>query len=289
MFRHPSKSLTPWLFVLPAIILVVAVIGVPLIYALYVSFFSRSGLSMTFVGLRNYKVLFSDERFLNSLTTSLTFSVVAVTIEFTLGFALAWVFDRIISAKNWLVSVLLLPMMVTPIVVGNIWRMLYHPSAGLVNWFLGLIGIKGPLWLSSITWALPAVIISDVWQWTPLMFLILLAGLQALPEEPFEAARVDGVNGWQEFRFITVPLMVPVMLVALLMRLLDAIKIFDQVFTLTHGGPGTATETLSFYIYKVGFMYFDSGYASALSFAFMLLIFVLSLAIFRIMSRDTME
>lgn len=281
--KRYSKRFVGFLFVLPMIILLVSVLIFPLLYALYNSFFSRQ---LTFIGFGNYRVIFSDSRFFNSLSASLKFSISAVAIEFFLGFILALVFDRFLSARNFFVSILLLPMMVTPIVVGIVWRMLYHPNAGIINWFLSLLKIKGPLWLASPRWALPALIIADVWQWTPLMFLILLAGLQSLPSEPFEAARVDGANAWQLLRFITIPLMVPVIMVALIMRLLEALRIFDQVFMLTHGGPGSVTETLSFFIYKAGFKWSDMGYASALSFVFMAIIFILSYLLIRLIGRE---
>ena len=286
MFSRIRKKFANWVFVLPTIILLFLVLGIPLLYSFYTSLLNESS---NFVGFSNYRELFLDARFKNSFIVSLIFTLAAVFIEFILGFALAVVIDKFISAKNFLVSILFLPMMVTPVVVGSVWRMFYHPSAGVINWFLSLIGIEGPLWLASTKWSLPALIMTDVWQWTPFMFMILLAGLQSLPIEPYEAAKVDGATEWQILRLVTLPLMVPVMLVAILIRFLEAIKIFDQVFVLTHGGPGSSTETLSFYIYKVGFMYSDMGYASALSYIFTITIIILSFLLVRLISRGSFE
>jgi len=169
-------------------------------------------------------------------------------------------------------------MMLPPIVVAIIFKIIYIPEFGVINWFLGLFGIRGILWEASVHTALPSLILVDIWEWTPFMFLILLAGLQSLPLDPYEAAVVDGASGFQIFRYITFPLLKPIIVIALLLRIMDTLRIFDQIFIMTGGGPANATETLSLYIYRHGFRFYNIGYATAMS--FLLLIFTVIISNF---------
>lgn len=171
---------------------------------------------------------------------------------------------------------MMLPIITTPIAVAYMWRIMYAPSTGLVNYLLSLVSIKGPDWIADIHWAMPSIIIVDVWQWTPFIAFILLSGLMSLPQEPFEAARVEGATAWQSFWLITLPLLKPVFLVALLIRMIDSFKLFDIVYAMTGGGPLRVTETFNFYIYLTAFRYLDIGYASALSLTLLIMIIVLS-------------
>jgi multiple sugar transport system permease protein len=173
-------------------------------------------------------------------------------------------------------SIMLIPMMITPVVVGLMWKYILNPQNGIVNYILGLLGIPGPVWLGDPKPALPAVMIVDVWQWTPFVFLILLSGLVSLPKEYFEAARVDGAGPLQTLRYVTLPLMIPFILVALLIRFIDAFKVFDTIFILTKGGPANATEVLSVYTYKVGLNFFNLGYAATLSYVMLIIITVIA-------------
>jgi multiple sugar transport system permease protein len=163
-------------------------------------------------------------------------------------------------------------MMITPVVIGLIWKYMFNPENGIINYLLHFLKIEGPIWLGEPKPAPLAVIIVDIWQWTPFVFLLLISGLGSLPQEVYEAARVDGANQMQVLRFITIPLLMPFMLVALLIRFIDSFKIFDTIFVMTRGGPANATETLSIYTYKVGLNFFNMGYAATLSYVILIII-----------------
>jgi multiple sugar transport system permease protein len=179
-------------------------------------------------------------------------------------------------------------MMLPPVVVGVVWRLMLNPNFGAINGTLKGVGIKTEAltWTASPTLAFASVIMVDIWQWTPFMFLILLAGLQAIPEEPYEAALIDGSSPWQTFRHITLPLLKPAILIALLLRTMDLLRVFDQIFILTEGGPGSATETISLYIYRTAFRFSDFGYAASMSFVLLLLTNIISLLYIRLLQRQ---
>ena len=192
------------------------------------------------------------------------FVVVGIAVEYVLGLAIALLMNRRLRGIGIFRTALLLPMAMTPIVTGMVWLILYNPNYGLINYLLGLVGIQGPDWISQPNTALLALIIVDIWQWTPFMFLVLSAGLAGLPIEVSEAAKVDGANRWQEFWSVTLPLLKRTSLLAILLRVIDLWKVFDTIFALTKGGPGTATQTLNFYGYLQGFRWFNLGYAAAI-------------------------
>jgi multiple sugar transport system permease protein len=272
---QPSDSalrrdrLFPYLFLAPSIALLLALTVYPLIYIVTISLHRVTPRGETFVGLANFARLFQDGFFFRSVWQTLIFTGSALMLEMLLGLTLALLLDSEIRARGLWRALFLLPMILPPVVVGVIWRLIYNPSFGVLNGVLRLMGvdIKGWTWLADPAVALPAVILVDVWEWTPFIFLILLAGLQAIPQEPYEAAKIDGSNAWQTFIYITLPLLLPAILVALLLRTMDLLRIFDQVFILTQGGPGFATETISLYIYKTAFRFYDFGYSAAMSLA----------------------
>ena len=200
-----------------------------------------------------------------------------VILQYIIGFSLALMVWRDIKFKRFFRVMFLIPMMTTPVIMTVIWRTFFHESLGPVNDLLGTFGI-GPKWLSDPATAKITVIIVEVWQWTPFMFLLLLAGLLSLPKEPFLAAAIDGASAFRKFVFVTFPLMAPISIGAIIIRLIEASKIMDTVFVLTSGGPGTATETSSFYIYIKGLREFQMGYAATLSFTY-LVIMIISLTI----------
>jgi multiple sugar transport system permease protein len=200
--------------------------------------------------------------------------VVTIGLQLVLGMGIALLLQRQVVAQGLIRTALLLPMMTTPVVVGLIWRFMFNPTQGIVNYLLGLIGIPGPNWLGGLQTGLLSVMIADIWEWTPFMVLILLAALQTLPQEPYEAAAIDGASTWQTFLHITLPLLRPTIVVAVLLRAIDSFKTFDLVYVMTNGGPGTSTETLSFYTYKWGFKFFQMGYASALSFVMLIMVII---------------
>ena len=216
--------------------------------------------------------------FLASLRITVTFVILALLIEFTLGMLLALLLNNELKGKGLIRSVILLPMMCTNVVIGLTWRLLFNYEYGIINYYLSTLHFSPVEWLSSPTIALFSVIIVDVWNTTSFVTLMLLAGLQSMPDEPFEAAKIDGASSIQTFFYLTLPLLRQTILVALLWRLIDTFRIFDVVYLLTAGGPARATETVSIYIYRYGFQSFNLGYASAASY-FMIVVLLIGAAI----------
>ncbi|MDK2897123.1 MAG: multiple sugar transport system permease protein [Candidatus Atribacteria bacterium] len=278
MIRNLEKY-APYFFIGPAVIMLLLIVIFPLAFSLGVSFCEWNlirGGSWKFVGLRNYSYfLFHDPYFRTSLKVTLTFVLVAVGLELILGLGVALLLNRPLKRIGLYRTILVIPSTMTPVVVGIIWRLLYNPELGTLNYFLDLLGLPPLNWLGDPNLALPSVIMADIWEWTPFMALILLAGLQALPKDPFEAATIDGASTFQLFRYITLPLLQPTIIVATLLRVMDAFKTFDLVFVLTKGGPGMSTETLSYYTYRYGFKFFHIGYASALSYLLLVIIIII--------------
>src|SRR5438105_92953 len=257
--KHPAETLglqpgwrgrlLPWALIAPTAVFVIAVAIVPLAYSVVTSLQEyRLGQPPVFVGLRNYQHLLVDENFRGSLITTLVFTVAATGVEFVLGLALALLLKEEFSFQGLIRSSLIVPMVIAPVVVGIIWRLLYSTDVGLFSFAVNALTERTVSVLSNPRLALPALILVDVWEWTPFMFLLLLAGIQSLPQEPFEAARVDGAGHWDVFLHLTIPMLRPVIVVAILIRALDAFTVFDQVFVLTQGGPGTATEVATLMI-----------------------------------------
>jgi multiple sugar transport system permease protein len=261
--------------VLPAVLFILAISIYPLLNSLYLTFNQwslTSGVPPRFVWLKNYRTLILDNRFWSSLKTTALFTAGVVSAEMLIGLLLALSASRNTRFRQVCRSVILIPMMITPVVLGLIWKYMFNSDNGIINYLLHFLRIEGPVWLGEPKPALPAVLIVDIWQWTPFVFLLLISGLGSLPQEVYEAARVDGASQTQIFRFITVPLLMPFMLVALLIRFIDSFKIFDTIFVMTRGGPANATETLSIYTYKVGLNFFNMGYAATLSYVILIII-----------------
>ncbi len=274
-FKHKYVFLFPGLFVLIGILIF------PIIFTIRLSLSGWNSYTpeMNFIGITNYIRLFTDDpRFWESFFRLSFLSVSTVILQYIIGFALALMVWREIKFKRFFRVIFLIPMMTTPVIMTVIWRTFFHESLGPVNDLLGHIGIGPILWLSDPVIAKFTVIIVEVWQWTPFMFLLLLAGLLSLPKEPFLAAAIDGASSFRKFVYVTFPLMAPISIGAIIIRLIEASKIMDTVFVLTSGGPGTATETSSFYIYIKGLREFQMGYAATLSFTY-LVIMIISLTI----------
>jgi len=272
-----SARLFPYLLWLPTILVLLLMVIYPTIYLFRTSLYriNPMALGMTqFVGLGNFTDALTRPEVAGVLRITAVFATVSLVLEFLLGTGLALLVANYIKRWQGLFKILLIaPMMMTPVAVGLVWRWMFDATMGVINYLLSLVGIAGPIWLGGEATALAAVILVEVWQWTPFVFLIVLAGLSALPTEPFEAARVDGAGGWQIFTQITLPLMIPIFSVALVFRFIDVFKSFDIIYVMTEGGPGQATTILPFYIYQQGFRYFNTGFASAIS--ILLLIFVI--------------
>jgi len=256
--------------VTPALIVLAVVYIYPLIYNVDLSF-SRwdlaSGIPKQYVAFQNYQNLFSSETFRKVLYNTLFFTLVSVPLEFVLGLILALMLNQDIKGKNAIITVLSLPMMIAPVVAALTWKWVYAYDYGVLNFLLNrLFGMEPILWMSDKNIAMYSVIIADVWITTPFMMLILYAGLQMIPTELYEAAKVDGASSWQMFRYVTLPSMKNVLLVALMIRTIDAFtKLFDVVYVITGGGPAYATEVLPTYAYKVGLKFFRLGSGAAIS------------------------
>jgi multiple sugar transport system permease protein len=245
----------------------------------------RRGGRWIFAGLDNYgEALFGDARVWSSLKNTFSIGIPAISLEFGIGLGLALLLNRKIVGKRIITSLLITPIMISPIVAGLIWRMLYHEKYGAINGIIRSLGINiQPAWLADPKLAVLAVIFTDVWEWTPLVMMVLLAGLQSIPLEPYESARIDGASPFQIFGYITLPLLRLPIMAAIVIRFIDTIKLFDIVYVLTMGGPAGKTETISFYTYLVGFRYFRMGYAAALSYLLLILTIILTTAFIRLM------
>ena len=276
--------------ILPTIVGLVAVVGFPVGYALYVSLheydLTEGGID-DFVRFANFRAVLHMDVFTTAARNTAVLTVAVVLIELLIALGLALLLNQPhLRFRSVYLAILLIPLLVSPVAVGLIWRLLLHPDLGAVNWALTGIGLPGQQWLSRQDTAMPTVIGVDAWHETSLLLVVLLAGLTALPREPMEAATVDGANKWQVLRTITLPLLAPIMLVAVLIRMIAAMKTYDLIYILTAGGPGGATETISFRIWKVGFTNLDMGRASAASILLLLIILALTVVLIRVMNRD---
>ncbi len=281
----------PYFWLLFPLLLYVVLIAIyPLFFSFRISLFdyrlTDPNQIQTFVGLENYIRAFKDPIVLISLKNTLIFVAGTVSIELLLGLGLALLFSPETKLAQFVRSFLLIPMALPPLVVGLIWKSLYNADFGVIPFYLKQLGMdvgRGPL--GELSLAMPAVILIDIWQWTPLLMVIFLAGLKSLPQEPYEAAYVDGSSRWQSFIYLTLPLMKPTFLIAFLLRTVQSFKVFDTIYATTSGGPGNATTVLNFHIYTVGLTFFDMGYASALANILLIVVTVLSIIYIMVMTR----
>lgn len=264
----------------PAVLFLIAMSVGPLFYSIWLVLHDwtiMTRLAPPFVGLANFSTLFGDSRFWMALLRTLLFVAVTVGAQLLLGLIIALLLNRDdIIGTRLLRTLAIIPIMVTPVVVGYIFRLLFHPSAGPVNHLLETIGFGAAPWTSSSQWALPTVMLVDIWQWTPFMALILLAGLQSVPQEQIEAATLDGANRFQSFIHIVLPSLAGVIAIGLVLRSIDAFKLFDTLFIITGGGPGTASEMLSYYTYLTGFSFMRLSYAASMAWVQLIVIMILA-------------
>lgn len=284
-----GRRLIAWFFALPTLTFILVVVVFPTLYAVIISFLRWDAQlpDQPFILLENYTAIINEARVGGAVWNTLRIALSAVTFEFVLGIGLALLFVDKFPGRSLILSFLILPLMLAPVIVGQTWRMLWDTRFGAVNHLLSVItGEKVELlWLANADLGILAIIITDVWQWTPFVFLITLAGLLAINTELFESAAIDGALGWEIFWFITLPILRPVLLVALLFRLLEALKIFDTLYLLTNGGPGYTTENFTFYLYQQGFNYFRFGYTAAGSILFLIVIIIISSILVRRISE----
>jgi multiple sugar transport system permease protein len=274
--------------ILPALIITAAVILGPLVYSIGVSlyhFVLTDPRNVHFDGLANYAHAFSDPSFVGSLQTTVVYGVTTVTVEFGLGMLFALVVHNLTSGQGVVRTAMLIPMFLTPAVVAFMWRFLLHPELGIVDYLLSQVGLGRPVWLGDPKLALVSVVLVDIWRNTPFVFLVLLAGMQSLPGELYEAAAMDGASPAQRFWGVTLPLLKPLILVALIIRTMDAVREFDTIFIMTGGGPGNATETIALATYRYSFRNYDMGLGSAVSYIIFAVVFVLSIFFVRQMQR----
>ncbi len=291
--RHAGRAIAAarrrfgWWLLAPALAMFAANSIFPLVYAVVVSLENYQMLipvPQRFVGLANYAHIFTDRLFWSSLGVTLWFIVGVAAFQFPAGFLLALLLHRLRRWQNVIVTTLLIPTIIAPSVGAFQWAQLYNYQFGPINYLLGLLGLGQPIWTGSPVAALPALMLVDFWEWTPFMMLLLFAGLRALPADITEAARVDGSTSWQVAWRIYLPLLRPVIGVAVLLRVLMSFKLFDIIYVMTAGGPGTATENLAYYTYVQGFRYFNLGYASALAILQLILVALLAKLLIRMTS-----
>lgn len=281
--RRATLRRSYWPFVVPALVVVGGVVVLPWAFTLWMSVNAwRVGEAHSFVGLANYLHLATDARFLQSLWRTLLYTALSVVAPLVLGTAAALLFNRKLPLRGLLRGIFVMPMMATPVAVALVWTMMFHPQLGVLNYLLSLVGIGPQQWVYAPGTVIPSLVLVETWQWTPLVMLVVLGGLAALPAEPFESAVMDGAGPWQRFRFLTLPMILPFLLVAATIRMIDALKSFDIIYAITQGGPGTASETTNLYLYSVAFSYSDVGYGSAIAVAFFVLIIAASLVLLRL-------
>jgi multiple sugar transport system permease protein len=281
--RRPrlARLTTPYLFIGPSLLLTVLIMLYPLGYSLWISFtgynLSRPG-QAPFVGLDNYAWAITSPGFFGSIGTTLVYTVVAVGLEFLLGLGFALLLNREFRFQGIVRTLLMLPLFLTPSVVSLMFIFAFYPGEGVVPWLATFVGVpKGFPFFGDPRTAMASLIVVDVWRTTPFMFIVLLAGLQSLPQEIMEAAAIDGASGWQTLRRVTLPLLSPLILIALTIRGMDAFREFDSIYLLTGGGPGQMTEVISMLAYNTGFRYFDLGRASAVAYIILLLVLIFSI------------
>ena len=281
-------------FLWPTMILLLFVAVFPLIWSLYLSFTEysviedASWVSARWVGLQNYSKLLTDRKLWTRFTLSAAFVIPAVTLQTLLGFGIALLLNREFKGRSLISTVILIPMMLTTVVIGLFWRFMLQAGYGIVNYFMhDVLGLEPILWFDTPVGAMASLVLADTWQWAPFIILLSLAGLSAVPKYLYEAADIDRASGWFKFRHITLPLVSPLLIIAVLFRLMDAYKLFDLAWVLTGGGPGESTKLLPVHLYKVAFGSFDTGRASAIG--YIVLIVIIALANFLIRALNQLK
>ena len=276
-----------WPFVAPAGLVVAAVILFPWAFTLFMSVQDfHVGGSSSFAGLANYTRMLTDERFQWAIVRTVYFTALSVVLPVILGVAAAVCFHREFLGRGIARTIFIMPMMATPVAVALVWTMMFHPQLGVLNYLLTSVGLPPSEWVYAANTVIPTLAMVETWQWTPLVMLIVLGGLASLPTDPYEAAVLDGASGWQVFRHVTLPLVWPFVMIAAVIRGVDALKAFDTIFVISNGGPGTASETLNILLYLQAFSFYDIGYASAVVVVFFVLILIVTLLMLHFRQRE---
>jgi multiple sugar transport system permease protein len=283
-----NEKLIKLLFLWPSLAILLFLIAYPFIMLIYYSFFSFSFLrpiNTKFIGLTNYLLILTDTYTWERFIFTFKYVGLSVAIQFTLGILIAWLLQRNFRGKDAIFTVVLMPMMLCPIVVGLLWRFMFNTEWGIINYFLhDILGFARVEWLGMEQNSLWATIIANTWMWTPFMVLLASAAFSSVPKYLYEAASVDRASAWFKFTNITLPLSAPILVLALIFRLMDEMKQFDLIYTLTGGGPGDATQTVSFTLYKTAFQYFYTGEGSAWAFILLIIIIGLSSILIRLLN-----
>lgn len=273
-------------FIVPAMLVIIAVIIFPWIFTVFMSLHDWQVASpRRWVGLDNYVNLLGDERFRAAVGRTLVYTLLAVVFPTVIGIVAAVLFHQEFPLRGLLRSIYILPMVATPVAIALVWTMMFHPQLGVLNYLLTRVGLPPSLWVYSPKTVIPSLVMVETWQWTPLVMLIVLGGLATLPPEPLESAVIDGAGSWRIFRDITLPLILPFIMVAVVLRTIDALKAFDTIFAITQGGPGTASETINIYLYLQAFSFFRIGHASAVVMVFFVIIVAFSLTLLAVRQR----
>jgi multiple sugar transport system permease protein len=277
-----------YIFSAPAIAFVVLLMVFPVCYTLFVSFTNwtlTSGRPMRFAGLASYLAVLKEPRFRMAVWRTFAFTAGAVVAEAVLGTIIALILNRKFPGKNLLKFILLLPLVATPVAIGILWKLFYDPTIGFLNYILSVLYLPTSGWVTESATVLQSLMLVDIWQWTPMIALIVLAGLAGLSSEPYESAKVDGANSGQIFFLITLPMIMPTILTAIILRAVDALKTYDIIYAMTQGGPGYSSETLNIMAYKFSFEYFNLGQSSAVLVFLFVVVLLFSLAVMRLRSR----
>ncbi len=286
--RQRNYARSYWPFLLPAAVLVGLVILFPWAFTLFMSVEDfHPGSAASFVGIANYAQMLGDDRFLQAILHTVYFTVLAVVLPTVLGVAAALVFHKRFPLRGLARTIFILPMMATPVAIALVWTMMFHPQLGVLNYLLTSVGLPPSSWVYNANTVIPTLAMVETWQWTPLVMLIVLGGLASLPSDPYEAAVLDGAGPWASFRHVTLPLVWPFILVAVVLRAVDALKSFDIIFVISGGGPGTASETLNVFLYQQAFAYYNIGYASAVVVVFFILIMAITVFLLRLRREES--
>ena len=285
-WRQPSY----WPFVVPAMVVVLAIIIFPWIFTIWMSLNEwKVGAPTTFVGLANYLRLPNDPRFVESVWHTFLYTLLSVILPLILGTFAAVVFHNRFPLRGFFRGVFILPMMATPVAVALIWTMMFHPQLGVLNYLLSGVGLPKSLWVFHPDTVIVSLVMVETWQWTPLVMLIVLGGIASLPADPYEAAILDGASTWQMFWHITLPLAWPFIVVASVIRMIDALKAFDTIYVITLGGPGPSSETLNILLYQTAFAYYELGYGSAMVVIFFVIIMLISLLLLHVRQKQAWQ
>ncbi|KLU60560.1 trehalose transport system permease protein SugA [Peptococcaceae bacterium CEB3] len=284
-----DDRITGFLMVSPAVVFTLAMIIFPIGYAVFLSVtkWAPGSSAIHFVGLNNFGRMLSDHVFWSSFRVTMILFVACLLIETIIGIYLGIFLSKDIPGQKVLQAVILIPSIIASVAIGMMWIQILDPTLGFANYLLSVVGLKPLAWLANPDTVLQSLIIIDVWQWSPFMALIITGGMRTLPSEPFEAAVIDGASKWQIFRFVTLPLLRPVVMVAVLLRSVDLVRFFDTVYIMTQGGPNNASMTLNVYSYLQGFNYMDMSYGSAIMLFLLLLVMLISLVITKLRGRTS--